>query len=446
MFTASSSSGGSVTLTAAEVNSGLTLTSNYTGSDHPVNTLTITASETVGQHTLTSAAQSIVVTDPAATTSAASTGSNPLTLHVSGDLYNGDPQIEVFVDGTQVGSAAYNVTADHSLGQTQTITIAGNFDPLVAHQVQVKFTNDAWDGTSTADGHDRNVYVDSITLNGATVDGSQGTNGATNGAVKASNPNTAVMDINGTLALNVAADPPPPPQPAAASGNPLTLHVSGDLYNGDPQIAVFVDGTQVGSGTYNVTADHSLGQTQTITIAGNFDPSVAHQVQVKFTNDAWDGTSTADGHDRNVYVELDHAERRDGRRQPGHERRDQRRGHGLEPAHGRDGHQRHAHPQRGRRSAGNHEWQRHHERQRQQRRPAAAAAVPERARSWLARAQGRRRQGRVTMSRRPAATATPARSLRRSPRWRARSRPWRTARSRPHMSRAAPTISPARSS
>jgi hypothetical protein len=320
---------GSITLSAADANNGLSLNSNPSpglAAQHPVNTLTVTASETVGGHTLTSASQSITVTDPPA--SSGSSSSNTLTLQVSGDQYNGDPQIEVFVDGQQIGGT-YTVTADHASGQTQTITITGNFDPTSAHQVQVQFVNDAWDGTSwwsnggTADGHDRNVYVESISLNGQTLNGSQGTDAATNGGIPAANANEAVMDVNGTLAFNVPADPPATTSTSASgastsstattgttssSSNTLTLQVSGDQYNGDPQIEVFVDGQQIG-GTYTVTADHVSGQTQTITITGNFDPTSAHQVQVQFVNDAWDGTSwwsnggTADGHDRNVYVE-----------------------------------------------------------------------------------------------------------------------------------------------
>jgi parallel beta-helix repeat protein len=132
---------------------------------------------------------------------------------VSGDQYNGDPQIEVFVDGQQVGGT-YTVTADHASGQTQTITITGNFDPTVAHQVQVEFVNDAWDGTSWwsngsgADGHDRNVYVESISLNGETLNGSQGTDAAYNGVIPQTNANEAVMSNDGTLTFNVSADPP----------------------------------------------------------------------------------------------------------------------------------------------------------------------------------------------------------------------------------------------
>jgi hypothetical protein len=59
-------SGSSVTLTAAEVNSGLSLQSTYGGTDRPVNTLTITASNTTAGESATSAPQTITVTDPPA--------------------------------------------------------------------------------------------------------------------------------------------------------------------------------------------------------------------------------------------------------------------------------------------------------------------------------------------------------------------------------------------
>src|SRR5262249_25645300 len=57
---------GSITLTAAEVNSGLTLNSTYGGSGHPVNTLTVTATNSTTGEAGTSAAQTITVTDPPA--------------------------------------------------------------------------------------------------------------------------------------------------------------------------------------------------------------------------------------------------------------------------------------------------------------------------------------------------------------------------------------------
>jgi hypothetical protein len=61
-------SGSSVTVSAAQMNSGLTLHSSYTGSDHPVNTLTLTASNTTPGEAATTPAQTIVVTDPPAQT------------------------------------------------------------------------------------------------------------------------------------------------------------------------------------------------------------------------------------------------------------------------------------------------------------------------------------------------------------------------------------------
>jgi hypothetical protein len=333
--------GASVTLTTAEVNSGLWLASDYMGTGHPVNTLTMTASEMVGDHMLTSAPQTTVVTDPPAASASSSgastttTSGSGLTLVVTGDnLHGTDPQIQVFVDGTQVGGT-FTVTADHSQGQTQTINIPGNFSASAAHHVQVKFINDAWDG-QMGDGNDINVYVESISLNGTTIAGIEGTNTASNGLVPAANANEAVMDIDGTLTFNVPAESPASTSGSGAgasgsgasttttgssssgagggssgasttttggsSGSGLTLVVTGDnLHGTDPQIQVFVDGAQIG-GTFTVTADHSQGQTQTINIPGNFSASAAHQVEVKFINDAWDG-QMGDGNDINVYVE-----------------------------------------------------------------------------------------------------------------------------------------------
>ena len=55
---------GSVTLTAAEVNSGLTLHLSYAGSGHPVNTLSVTATNTTPGETASTPPQNIAVTDP----------------------------------------------------------------------------------------------------------------------------------------------------------------------------------------------------------------------------------------------------------------------------------------------------------------------------------------------------------------------------------------------
>jgi hypothetical protein len=55
---------GTVVLTQAEVNSGLTLNSSYAGTGKPVNTLTVTASNTTPGELATTQSQKIKVTDP----------------------------------------------------------------------------------------------------------------------------------------------------------------------------------------------------------------------------------------------------------------------------------------------------------------------------------------------------------------------------------------------
>jgi hypothetical protein len=73
-------SGNSVTLTAAEVNSGLTLNNSYHGHGRPTATMTATATDTTGTP-ITSRAQTITVVDPPATTT--SSGPSPTTSNTS---------------------------------------------------------------------------------------------------------------------------------------------------------------------------------------------------------------------------------------------------------------------------------------------------------------------------------------------------------------------------
>jgi hypothetical protein len=66
-------SGSNITLTAAEMNSGLTLNSSYRGHGHPTSTLTVTATDHTDSSS--SAAQSILVKDPSATSVTGTSGS-----------------------------------------------------------------------------------------------------------------------------------------------------------------------------------------------------------------------------------------------------------------------------------------------------------------------------------------------------------------------------------
>ena len=232
----------------------------------------------------------------AASLGSAPTGQGALTLRVSGDHYAGDPQFQVFVDGSQVGGTQ-SVTAVHANSQWQDITVFGNFDPNAAHHVEVRFINDAWDGRG-GEGHDRNVYVGSMTLGTQVIAGTNATSNTASYGNDGLDPHAAVMAGNGTVVF--ATTPPSVSPPSSTAPGTLSLHVSGDHYAGDPQVQVFVDGSQVG-GTQTVTAVHANSQWQDITAFGNFDPNGPHHVEVRFINDAWDGRG-GEGHDRNVYV------------------------------------------------------------------------------------------------------------------------------------------------
>jgi beta-glucanase (GH16 family) len=249
------------------------------------------------------------------------TGPDTLTVHVSGDQFQGDPQFTLTVDGQQIGGAQ-SVGAVHSSGQFQDIAFHGNF--ANAQQAVITFTNDAWGGSAS---EDRNLYVASITLDGHQLSGDQGTDNANNGFVTTANgyapvePHVAVMDIDGTLSFNVAGlagtttsgtgSGTPPTSSGSGSGSgsttpavadagtgpdTLTVHVSGDQFQGDPQFTLTVDGQQIG-GIQSVSASHAAGQFEDITFHGNF--AGAKTADINFLNDAWGGSASQD---RNLYV------------------------------------------------------------------------------------------------------------------------------------------------
>jgi hypothetical protein len=103
-------SGSSVSLTAAEVNSGLTLTSSYHGHGHPTATLTVTATDSTGTP-VTGAAQTITVKDPPATVVGSSGGATPPTgtgsgTHVGTGASGGATPPTGTGSGTHVGTGA----------------------------------------------------------------------------------------------------------------------------------------------------------------------------------------------------------------------------------------------------------------------------------------------------------------------------------------------------
>jgi beta-glucanase (GH16 family) len=245
-----------------------------------------------GTATLLSAgAHDFAFTGASGGTSPPPTGSGPLTVRVSEDAFNGDAQFIVTVDGAQFGGTQ-TVTASHAAGQWQDISIPGTLSSG-PHTVAVNFINDAWGGSAATD---RNMYVQSITVNGETIAGTAAQNTAANGG-EANDPSAAVMDVNGTATFHSTGT-------GGGSGGTVQLstivfHMSEDAFNGDAQFQVLIDGAQVG-GVQTVTASHAAHAVQDFSISGNFGTQGPGHVDVVFLNDAWGGTAATD---RNLYVQ-----------------------------------------------------------------------------------------------------------------------------------------------
>jgi hypothetical protein len=194
-----------------------------------------------------------------------------ITLNVSEDAYLGDAQYTVKVDGTQIGGVR-TATTLHSSGDADVVSLTGNWG-VGTHAVQLQFINDANGGTAATN---RNLYVNSIALNGVTQSGT-----------------TAAMDSNATRSFNVGGT-------TAATAGPadtLTLHLSEDAYTGDAQFVLAIDGKQIAT-PQSVTASHGAGAWQTIAFAGSFGAG-SHTVGITFTNDAYGGSAATD---RNLYA------------------------------------------------------------------------------------------------------------------------------------------------
>ncbi|MEY9594024.1 beta-glucanase (GH16 family) [Bradyrhizobium yuanmingense] len=239
---------------------------------------------------------------PLVTPTSTSIGAGPdqLVFKISEDAYLGDALYTISVDGNQVGGTL-TAHASHAGGQSDTIAVHGNWGPG-DHTVLVHFLNDRWDGTPTTD---RNLYVDSVSFNGANLP--QGAIGNVLGQ-SFSFHDAAPADTT----TPVITPPPPtnstgtPSQPQSGSSlsigagpDQLIFKISEDAYLGDALYTISVDGNQIG-GTLTAHASHAAGQSDTIAVHGDWGPG-DHTVLVHFLNDRWDGTRDTD---RNLYLDA----------------------------------------------------------------------------------------------------------------------------------------------
>ena len=197
-------------------------------------------------------------------TSALATATDTLVVRLSEDAWQGDAQCVISIDGKTVGGTV-TVTASHAKGQSQAVTLAGQWG-AGAHDVGVRFLNDAWGGTAAAD---RNLYVERVVLDGQVA--------------KMAAP--VAQLANGTAHV-------------ATGASPLVLQLSEDAYGGHAQFTVAVDGKTLGL-AQTVTASHAKGAAQNFAFAQAMAAGT-HDVAVSFLNDAYGGSAAAD---RNLYVQ-----------------------------------------------------------------------------------------------------------------------------------------------
>ncbi len=221
------------------------------------------------------------VTPPPSPTPAPSptptSGPDTILLRMSGDQYNGSPRYNLLVDGVKIAEGY--ASANHRTGQWQEVSIKADLSK--AKTIAVRFDNDLYGGSSLKD---RNLWVDSIKVNGTTIQAEKGTVKLDNGATLTG---TEVIKGNGTLSVGL---------PAGIAKDTVTLWVAGDMYQGAPHFDLLVNGQQVAEGT--ATLARSTGGWQQLTF--KTDLSAAKTIGVRFDNDLYGGTS---GTDRNLWID-----------------------------------------------------------------------------------------------------------------------------------------------
>jgi hypothetical protein len=220
-----------------------------------VHHLTATATDVAGNVSATSGTLAVSVVDPPAA------ASSTLVLNVAEVAASGvNARFTVSVDGTQVGGVQ-TATAAEAAGGGQNITLTGDFAAAGPHDVTVTYLN-GFAGAAADAG--RMLFINAVSLGGLTAFPDSTMLFDTTNDFTVRNPATPLASnagTNDTLVLNLAE--------AAASGQDALFMVS-------------VDGQLVG-GIQSVTASHAAGDSQDVTLTGDFG-SGSHTVAINFLN------------------------------------------------------------------------------------------------------------------------------------------------------------------
>lgn len=189
-----------------------------------------------------------------------------LRIGLSGDMWQGAPRFLIIVDGEQMGGER-TTSASHVGHAVEYFDIATR-SATGKHDVVVRFLNDLWGGNAA---QDRNLYVDSIALNGEDR----------HMAAALTREGDAAFAVIAVRALDV-----------------LRIGLSADVWQAAPRFLILIDGKQIG-GERTTSAEHLTGSTEFVDITANFAAG-QHQLIVRFLNDLWGGSKAQD---RNLYVD-----------------------------------------------------------------------------------------------------------------------------------------------
>lgn len=233
-------------------------------SDHPL------IVEVIGVNDASAAAP--IDTDKAGLTQTIGSGSDSLSIRISQDAWNGDAQYAVYIDGKQVGST-FTAHSLHNSGVTDTLTVKGDWGGGV-HTAEVRFLNDAWGGTPTTD---RNLYVESATIDGVSISGA---------AKDLKSPGSATFTFTASDSASEAPSAAPAPAAIVLDGSDALTGALGNQSWGGVSVTGLgitgsaarvnktADGLAVQGSRFNnqIDHDHVTGRSEAITL--DFDTGV----------------------------------------------------------------------------------------------------------------------------------------------------------------------------
>jgi Ca2+-binding RTX toxin-like protein len=234
-------------------------------------------------------------------------------------LDNVGARFRLLLDGRPLG-VVQEVKANLTEGQLETFTYKLS-TPLSVGKLALEFLNDEYKG----EGRDRNLWIDSVQVNGTTVPLSravyrvQDETGVLSGRNRLYRNGQMEFTLTSGAAGNDTLDGgrgsdslyggggddvlrsglgETEGTPTTVNTGEIVLRVAGDHYNGAPQFRLLLNGQQIG-GLNTVSAVQKNGQVQEFRFKSPSALSDKDRLEIQMTNDAWGGQKDKD---RNLYV------------------------------------------------------------------------------------------------------------------------------------------------